>query len=232
MRVHRVLIEELTGGTVLVRGPEAHHLANVLRVKPGATVEAFDGAGRVAAGSVTAVARDTVTLQLEAPAVAAVESPLRLSVAVALLKSDKLSDVVRQCTELGAAEFHLLVTKHADVTDLGPSRLQRLRRVAEEAARQSGRAAVPAVHEPVALGAYEWNGAALVADPRAEQIIGAVASSGSLTIITGPEGGLSNEEVNELVSRGARAVRFGPRILRAETAPVALASAILLPLGA
>lgn len=259
-RVHRVLVAELRAGDVEVIGPEAHHLINVLRVKPGASVEAFDGAGSVAAGSVARVNRHTLTLQLEEPRVAGTEARLRVTVGVALLKSDKLTDVVRQCTELGAAHFQLLVTQHADVASLSPSRLQRLRRVAEEAARQSGRATVPVVSDPVALSDFVWEGAALVAHPYTDlslaevwpvgagaaaastAAVGAAATSAAagaaltstaaaVTVITGPEGGFSAAEVAQLEERGAVGVRFGPRILRAETAPVALVSALLLPEG-
>ncbi len=239
-RVHRVLVPNLRGGATELHGPEAHHLANVLRVKPGAPVEAFDGAGAVAAGSVVSVERHSVTLQLEEPAPAASEAPLRVTVAVTLLKSDKLSDVVRQCTELGAADFRLLTTQHADAATISPARLLRLRRVAEEAARQSGRATVPSVHEPVPLAALEWSGTALVAHPYAEESLASVRAldasadvhAAEMTIITGPEGGFSAEEVAGLLERGAQGVRFGPRILRAETAPVALTAALLLPGGA
>ena len=125
-RVHRVLVPRLEGGSVALRGPEAHHLRDVLRVKPGAVVEAFDGAGRVAPGQVAAVDRDGVTLALEEPRASAVEAGLAVTVAVALLKGDKLSDVVRQGTELGARRFQLLVTRHADASSLSPARLQRL----------------------------------------------------------------------------------------------------------
>ena len=273
-RVHRVLVAELRAGEVEVIGPEAHHLVNVLRVRPGASVEAFDGAGSVAAGSVARVDRHTLTLRLEEPQVAATEAPLRVTVAVALLKSDKLTDVVRQCTELGAADFQLVVSQHADVSAMSPSRLQRLRRVAEEAARQSGRATVPAVKDPVALNEFSWEGPALVAHPYTRSSLadvwpgaaGAVAAAtaatavtavtaataapasaalqalspagmhpadaaSAITVITGPEGGFSEAEVSQLEQRGALGVRFGPRILRAETAPVALVSALLLPKG-
>lgn len=236
-RVHRVLVEDLEGGEVHLLGPEAHHLANVLRVKPGAAVEAFDGKGSVARGAVMSVERGSVTLQLEQPAPSQVESPLRLTAAVALLKSDKLSDVVRQCTELGVASFELVITQHSDVTAISAARLTRLRRVAEEAARQSGRATVPGVEEPIPLAELAWQGAALVAHPRAERSLAELLPGGAdtrpdhVTLITGPEGGLSEAEVRDLVQAGAEAIRFGPRTLRAETAPVALAAALLLPGG-
>lgn len=241
-RVHRVLVPDLMEGERELHGPEAHHLANVLRVKPGAPVEAFDGAGLVAGGSVLAVERHAVTLLLEEPRPATSEAPLRLTVAVALLKSDKLSDVVRQCTELGAADFRLLTTQHADADSISPARLTRLRRVAEEAARQSGRATVPSVHEPVALSALDWTGAAILAHPYAVENLASIWPAGTgaaggehpaaATVITGPEGGFSDAEVAGLLERGAKGVSFGPRILRAETAPVALTAALLLPGGA
>ena len=232
-RVHRVLVPRLEGGSVALRGPEAHHLRDVLRVKPGAVVEAFDGAGRVAPGQVAAVDRDGVTLALEEPRASAVEAGLAVTVAVALLKGDKLSDVVRQGTELGARRFQLLVTRHAYATSLSPARLQRLRRVAEEAARQSGRAIVPDVTEPLPLAELTWEGGAIVAEPEADGTLAALLAEGAwragpLTTVTGPEGGFAPDEVVALVARGARAVRFGPRVLRAETAPVALAAALLL----
>ena len=237
-RVHRVLVQPLTEGRLELLGPEAHHLANVLRVKPGEAVEAFDGDGRVATGAVVGVARQSVTLSLGEPSQSATEAPLQVTVAVALLKSDNLSDVVRQCTELGAVRFVLLSTQHADVGSLSPARLLRLRRVAEEAARQSGRATVPPVSEPLALSELDWQGVGLVAHPEATNSLtaalaaGGSSAAGAITVITGPEGGFSQGEVAGLVQRGAHAVRFGPRILRAETAPVALTAALLLPAGA
>jgi 16S rRNA (uracil1498-N3)-methyltransferase len=228
MRVNRVHVPELGAGEVVLRGPEAHHLRDVLRLKPGALIEAFDGDGNVAEGSVAAADRDGVVLSLGQPQLSEAEARLDVSVAVALLKGDKLADVVRQCTELGVMRFALLVTRHADVTDLSHAKLLRLQRVAEEAARQSGRARVPKIAAPTPLADLTWSGSAVVADPGATGTLAAAHSSEALTLITGPEGGLSASEVEALVARGARAVTLGPRILRAETAPLALAALALL----
>lgn len=233
-RVHRVLVPGLAAGEIVLRGPEAHHLREVLRVKAGAEVEAFDGAGTVAAGEVSSVDRDGVTLFLAGPEPSRAEHSLRLTVAVALLKSDKLTDVIRQGTELGVARFQLLTSRRCDVRTLSASRWERLRRVAEEAARQSGRARVPEVAEPQPLAALTWSGVALVADPDgAASLTEALASprlenGEDVTVITGPEGGFTAEELIGLKERGAVTITLGPRILRAETAPVALAAAVLL----
>lgn len=220
--------------TVVLRGQEAHHLRDVLRLGGGAPVEAFDGLGNVARGEVAKADRDGVVLKLGPLARSDAEAGLRLTVAVALLKGDKLSDVVRQCTELGASAFTLTLTRQADVGELSAAKLQRLGRVAEEAARQCGRATVPELRGPLPLAELAWRGAAFVADPRADvPLRDAVAATehGDVTVVTGPEGGFTPTEVAGLVARGAMAVGLGPRVLRAETAPTAMAAALMLGAG-
>ncbi len=243
-RSNRVLVGELAGSVTLV-GPEAHHLRDVLRLRPGAPVEAFDGRGGVAWGEIGSVGRDAVTLTLGAAEASGAEAAVRLTLAVALLKGDKLAEVVRPATELGVHRFVALRTAYADVDDLPPSRRSRLERIAQEAARQCGRAVVPEIYGPVSLDELVTGSRAeaprpliVVADPRARGCISEVraalaAASGpvSAVIVTGPEGGLSADEVGLLEDAGATAVGLGPRILRAETAPVALAAALLLGSG-
>lgn len=231
MRRHRFQLDAWDAGEHRLVGPAAHHLARVLRVQPGAAVAAFDGRGAEAEGEVLAVDGDAVLVRLAAPAPVDREPRRDVTLATALLKGDKLADVVRMGTELGVGAFRLLRTRRCDVPTASPARLTRWRRVAEEAARQCGRARVPEVAEPVGLAALTWSGALLVADPRAA--VGwadAVADlgEGPVTVATGPEGGFTDDEVAALVQRGARAVALGPRVLRAETAPVAAAAALLL----
>lgn len=235
MRVHRVHLPNLSEGVVTLTGPEARHLVGVLRVSPGQKVRAFDGRGLEAEGTVTATNTMQVTLTLAAPVKSEVEARLAVTVAVALLKGDKLSDVVRQATELGAVEFKLFTSRHGDVKSLSDTKLERLRRVAKEAAKQSGRSVVPTVEPPAPLAELPLTGTALVAHPYAELTLqeaflkAAPDLGSSLTLVTGPEGGLSDAEVETLQERGAVTVRLGARILRAETAPVALLAALLLP---
>ncbi len=230
-RVDRVLVDALEE-RVEVRGPEAHHLRDVLRLRAGAQVEAFDGRGRWARGSVATVDREKVTLELGEPAESTAEARLQLTLAVALLKGDKLADVVRPATELGVTRFRLFVSTNCEARELSGVKLVRLRRVAQEAARQSGRSVVPDVEEPVALSELELDGVALVGDPASERslagLVGDVLQEPAVTVVTGPEGGLTEAEVMGLGERGALGIRLGPRVLRADTAPVAMASALLL----
>ncbi|MEX2534743.1 MAG: RsmE family RNA methyltransferase [Trueperaceae bacterium] len=235
MRRHRIHIPRLAPGAVYVIGPDALHLTQVLRVTPGSTVRAFDGNGNEADGIVVAVESGRVLVELDKVREGGLEATIAVTIAVALLKGDKLSDVVRHCTELGAKEFAPILAKRRDVPGLSGNKLDRLRRVAREAAKQCGRAVVPEVFEPVDLAALQWSGIALVAHPHAQgsladtQREAASKAHEAITIITGPEGGFTQEEVGELESRGALGVRLGARVLRAETAPVALLAALLVP---
>ncbi len=238
MREHRVFVGTLNVGETTLSGSDAQHLAQVLRVRPGARVRAFDGAGLEAAGVVTGVEAFRVTLTLGDPEPSAAEASLKVTLAVALLKGDKLAEVVRRGTELGVADFKLFTSLRGDVRELSANKLERLRRVAQEAAKQSGRSVVPPVGEAVKLGRLELGPFSLVADPYADATLrdrlsaypsGSV--SVSVSVVTGPEGGLDPSEVAALTERGAYPVRLGARILRAETAPVALAAALLVPEG-
>ncbi len=236
MRRHRVRVDALAEGERTLPGAAAHHLTRVLRARPGQPVAAFDGAGLEAYGTIVAVDADGVRVDLEAPRPAATEPDRAVTLAPALLKGDKLADVVRMATELGVVAVRPVLSRRCDATELSPARLARWRRVAEEAARQCGRARVPEVAEAARLDALVWTGALLVADPFAEATLGdAAADLGGtrdapptpVTIVTGPEGGLTPDEVAALVARGGRAVALGRRVLRAETAPVAVAAALL-----
>ena len=232
MRVHRVFVRELSAGEVVLTGPEAQHLAQVLRVQPGAWVRAFDGAGLEAEGLVAEVNAFRVTVQLDAPQPSTVEASLDITLAVALLKGDKLSEVVRRGTELGVGRFTLFVGERCDVRALSPNKLERLRRVAQEASKQSGRSVVPEVAVVEKLEALPLGGFCLVAEPRAELTLRQLLNGATperVTVITGPEGGLSESEISKLNGCGAKSVRLGARILRAETAPVAVAAALLVP---
>ena len=233
MRVHRVFLKDLTAGERTLSGEEAHHLVQVLRVKPGANVKAFDGAGLEAAGEVREVDELSVTLTLDSPGPSDAEAALKLTLAVALLKGDKFSEVVRRGTELGAVRFIPLLSTRCDVKVLSENKLTRYRRVAKEAAKQSGRSVVPEVEDLRKLSALDLEPLSLAAHPRAAATLGEVMESAvkkdNVTLITGPEGGLSEREVEGLLGRGAKGVTLGARILRAETAPIALAAALLLP---
>lgn len=226
--MHRVQVPELAERMVL--GPQDTRHLQVLRLRVGECVQVFDGRGAQGVGRLTELEPGRAVLERDHQAQASArgaETPQPVTLAVALLKGDKLADVVRAATELGAARIQLLVTAHAEAREIGAQKLVRLRRIASEAARQSERSVTPVVVEPVRLMECDWQGTLLVAHPGAQtRITDFLSWEAPLTVLSGPEGGLSEAEVAWLTERGAQAVTLGPRILRAETAPLALLGAI------
>ena len=232
MRIPRVHVDILEGGQRRLLGSEAHHLARVLRIRPGAEVVAFDGHGLEARAVVEAIVDGTVMLVVDEPHRSEVEPELDLTLAVALLKGDKLSEVVRKATELGVSRIRPMLCSRCDRGAMSSAKLTRLARVAREAAKQAGRARLPEIFEPAPLEALPDQDSALVAVPGAPSTLAQALSAGvpsALTLVTGPEAGLTADEVEALTRRGATAVRLGARILRAETAPIAMVAALLIP---
>jgi 16S rRNA (uracil1498-N3)-methyltransferase len=233
MRIHRVYLPHLQAGEVVLTGSEANHLVRVLRVQIGQEIKAFDGKGLESSGVIQSVDDFQVILNLQEPKASNVEASLKITLAIALLKGDKLADVIRQATELGVVAVQPLITKYCDVKELSLSKLERLHRVAQEASKQSGRSVVPEIREAIKLRALQVSPNTIIAHPYTPASLGEILSKEApeVTVVTGPEGGFAREEIELLISKGGIPVRLGARILRAETAPIALIAALLLPDG-
>lgn len=228
MREVRAHCADLREGDVRLSAPVAHHLLRVLRLGLGAPVTLFDGAGLEAQARLERIDGEALWVRVEPPALVASTPRRRVHLAIALLKGDKLSDVVRMGTELGVASFQPLLAARCDVKELSASKAQRLARIAAEAARQSGRADIPTLHPLQRLSDWQPATPLWFAHPAAEERFDAASAPPELTLLSGPEGGWSEGEVAHLAALGARSVGLGAGILRAETAPVAMAAALML----
>lgn len=224
-RIH-VPPERIEGATARPDAASLHYLSDVLRLEPGAPVEVFDGAGSAWDASFTGGELRLGERRAAPPPGATVW------LAFALARGEKGDWIVQKGTELGVAR---LVPWQAErsVVRLAPDRAvdraRRWRRIAEEAARQCGRADVPEVAVPGTLAA------ALVAPPGFVRIafhagagaplatVAGPGAAGFLAVI-GPEGGLTDGEVDACVGAGCALATLGPRVLRAETAAVAVAA--------
>ncbi len=225
MRSHRAFVAKLEPEAKLT-GAEAAHL-RVLRADVGDTITLFDGAGLEADAKILALEDFTITLRVGESRVVNLEPPQEITLAIALLKGDKLAEVVRGATELGVMRFQLLVTEHSDLKEIGAQKLERLQRVALEASKQCRRAVTPLVLSPIKLKNLEPVTCGLVAHPGSSlKPREAYDWAVPITIATGCEGGFSGSEIQWLETRGFVRVGLGPRILRAETAPIAILGAL------
>lgn len=223
--MHRVKVADIAAEMPL-EGKEVHHL-RVLRLNIGDTVQVFDGQGGEALATVDSLEPFSALLTLQAVQHNDRETPQPIILAIALLKGDKLADVVRQATELGVHRIQLLKTQFADVPDIGDNKLTRLRRIAEEASKQCRRAVIPEVLAPISLKQLPDGVHGMVAHPGSPACIAQqLRWEQPLWLASGPEGGFAEVEVQLLVHKGFIAITLGKRILRAETAPIAMLGAI------
>lgn len=229
----RMLVPGAAEGRLQLTGAGFHHLAVVLRAGIGDVIEAFDGAGTSFTAKVLTIEDTFVTLQLSEPRVAAL--PRRVTVVQGLPKADKLELVLQKGTELGASAFlpAPAIRSVARLEGKLDSKLERWRRIIEEAARQCGRADVPHLLEPTPLSAFSLpDTTVLVLDEVSDATIPlshcvrALPSDRPLALVIGPEGGLDRAEVEALTSRGAQRVTLGKNVLRTETAALAALSVI------
>ncbi len=226
-------------GSVTLSDEESRHLRDVLRLRAGDEATVFDGEGREFACVVreTGGRKTGAVLEVGEPVEPpSPEPPVFILLAVSLLKGEKFDLVVQKATELGAGMIKPLVTKRSDVrlrdARDAEHRVERWRRLAVEASKQSGRATVPSVTTPSGFESFA------VGDPRVEALQILFAERGGVPLeslpglevqpqtkpvvaaIVGPEGGWDDEELAFARSHGWHVVTLGGRTLRAETAAI------------
>jgi 16S rRNA (uracil1498-N3)-methyltransferase len=242
--VHRFFAPSLDPGdeTVVLPKDEAEHLTRVLRLGPGDSVAIFDGRGHEFLAKVlTADARD-VRVQVLSRVEPAIEASVPLTLVQAVLKGDKMDDIVRDAVMLGVAAIQPLITARTEVTVAAlvrGGRVDRWKRVAIASVKQSHRAVVPDIYGPLTFESWldEPQAAAMLmlVEPGASTQAEPPESLSSLrerqvpadaAIVVGPEGGWTDAEWSAARQRGVRLVTLGHRTLRADAVPVAAISVL------
>ncbi len=215
-------------GRVLLQGAEARHLALVCRLRPGQQVRLFNGDGREYPAAIIQVDKKQVELNVGEPAAVDRELPFQLLVACPLPKGDRGQFLVEKLTELGVTAFVSLQTQNS-VIHAGERRRHKLQRYVIEASKQCGRNVLMRV-EPE----QKWYDFLIRPDLPQRRLLahpggGDRISTGlaDTAIATGPEGGFTESEVAQAKSAGWCIVDLGPRILRVETAALAMVCACL-----
>ena len=234
MSVHRFHVPEAApGARVALPEHSAHHARDVLRLRPGAAVRVFDGAGAEFDAELDSVSRQGVSARITGRAPVRPESPLTVVLAVSPLRGDRMELVIQKATELGVAEIRPVITMRTDAAArpaLKGSRQERWDKVASGAAEQSGRAVVPLVAPtttlPALLGAPFDGLKLLFLERSALSPLSALARPERVLMVVGPAGGWEDAEVEQATAAGFVSAGLGPRILRAETAALAALSAV------
>ncbi len=226
---------DLLSQPLTIRGEKAKYLATVPRSRGGDSLVVHDDRGNSYTATLTAVTPREVTAELTGKIDWNTESALQITLYQGILKGEKMDFVIQKATELGVDNIVPVVTERSQVRET--RKLPRWTKIAGEAARQSGRNAVPRVHEIVRFDAlppsaspkgilfWEKGGDDLAA------ALGTFQGGGDISLFTGPEGGFSEKEVASAAEMGFLTATLGRRILRAETAAVAAIAIAQFSLG-
>jgi 16S rRNA (uracil1498-N3)-methyltransferase len=234
--VHRFYAPDLIPSQpdVVLPVEEMQHLTRVLRLGPGAEVAVFDGRGGEFSARIEPAERGRVRLTLLESREPVPEPGVRLTLGQAVLKGDKMDEVVRDAVMLGVADVLPVVSARSETTLAAlhkSRRLERWQRIAIASTKQCGRAVVPTIQEPASLAAIVKRPdppemrLALVEPSTREgtslDVLSREPRPERALVLVGPEGGWTPTETRLLAEAGFRLVQIGPRTLRADAAPAA-----------
>ncbi|PXX73178.1 16S rRNA m(3)U-1498 methyltransferase [Pseudomonas sp. LAMO17WK12:I10] len=226
MRLSRFFIDApLNLGEHELPEAQAHYIGRVLRMAEGDALQLFDGSGNEFRGTLLEVGKKRVVVRLDESFAGQVESPLQIHLGQGLSRGERMDWAIQKATELGVNEITPIFSERCEVRlkdERADKRLAHWRQVAVSACEQCGRSRVPVIHPPVLLADWIKQTQAdlkLVLHPVAEPLV-SHAKPATLAFLIGPEGGLSDTEVDQAQDAGFLPARLGPRVLRTETAPV------------
>ena len=210
------------------------HLTRVLRMKVGAALVVFDGAGHEHEAAICAVHGDRIEVLVGAPRPSPSPSPLAITLSQGVSRGERMDYAVQKATELGVHRIVPLLCERSVVrldADQAARKLEHWNGVAIAAAEQCGRAELPEILPPRRLAehlaaARAGTGLKLVLAPQAATSLRELPPVAAVEILIGPEGGLADEELSLAAFAGYAGVRLGPRVLRTETAAAAAIAAL------
>jgi 16S rRNA (uracil1498-N3)-methyltransferase len=211
--------------TIQLEDPASHYLLRVLRLSAGDAVTLFNGDGRDYRGEISGVQRQRVLVRLTDSHDPANESPLKITLVQAISRGERMDYTLQKATELGVFCIQPVTCSRVEVHLSGTRLARRMAHwqgVVVSACEQSGRAVVPEIKTPLSLAqwlATSISAPGLVLDPEALRKLSVFSiQDDSVSILVGPEGGFSSEEIEQIRINGIWPVSLGPRVLRSETA--------------
>lgn len=234
MRIPRIYTEQnlLSGDTLQLEEAASHHLSKVLRMQPGRELILFNGAGGEFAATIHEVSKKHVLVSIAEHSVDNRESPLELELAIGISRGERFEWVLQKATELGVTKITPLITERTEVKVSGDRQEkmhERWQQIIISACEQCQRNLLPELSTAVQIS--DWlpqvtSDLQFVLHHRDSQRLPADQTPTSVTLLIGPEGGLSDREIAHALEQDFNALTLGPRVLRTETAPVAAISLV------
>ena len=230
---------DITENCATITGEEAQHISRVLRMKKGDNVTLCDGEGMFYEATLTDFSDKSVVAEITSSRRAETEPEVKLTIFQGVPKNPKLETIVQKLTEIGAVRIVPVDTKRAVAKLDKSAKVDRLRKIAREAAKQSKRGIVPEVMDAMSFKnavkrAREADLSIIAYEEEVETSL-KMALAGktpkTVSVMIGPEGGFEKDEVEFARENGLISVTLGKRILRTETAPLVISAAVLYELG-
>lgn len=234
--------DAVCGREISICGADAQHISRVLRMRVGDALTVCDTTGTDYACQIESLSPEHILLAVNSSSPTVSEPSVKVSLFVALSKGDKLDYIVQKAVELGVYDIHLFSSKYCVVkwsASDAPRKTERLQRIAAEAAKQCGRGIIPQVFAPISFSEMCRVSAAyplpiLCYEAEKTQSLRTVLEThfcDNISVVIGAEGGFAPEEAESAISAGLHSVTLGKRILRCETAPACVLSAIFYHAG-
>lgn len=233
--------ENINDSKVIITGDDIKHITKVLRKGIGDVLTVSDGHGMEYEVKIAQMDKGKIHADIIQKIQSQMQT-LEITLYQALPKSDKMDTIIQKCTELGIAKIVPYISEYTVVTiddKKFDKKLERWRKIALEACKQCGRPIMPEIAQihgfdnllneinsyDLSILAYEKENSSI------KKLLSQSSSSKKIAVIVGPEGGFSSEEVRKITNHGAKSVGLGPRILRTETAGMAILCIIMYELG-
>ncbi len=244
--MHRFYVNpaQIAGNTIVIKGSDVNHIKNVLRGKPGDEIIICNGQGKDCYCIINRISDGEITAEVQSEKDTGTELRARITLYQGLPKKDKMELIVQKAVELGVYDIVPVMTKRAVVKledkKKEEKKLERWQAIAEEAAKQSGRGIIPIIR-PVQSFKEAINNAKLFGQgiipyenatgmQNTKQKLESLKTQESIGVFIGPEGGFEETEIELAISAGIHPITLGKRILRTETAGLAILSMLVLTL--
>jgi len=234
MRIPRIYTSAplSVGAQVSLDEAPSHHLSKVLRMQEGRELIVFNGQGGEFSAVIEAVHKKMVDIRVGDFIESDRQSPLSLELAIGISKGERMDWVLQKATELGVTRISPLITERTEVKLSGErleKKLVHWQQIIIGACEQSQRNRLPELHAPVTLASWLSGSTAtrkFVLHHRDNQGLPAGESVDQVALLIGPEGGLSQQEIDQARDAGCSPLTLGPRVLRTETAPLVAISLV------
>ena len=234
MRIPRIYTsQDLSDNSSIELSEEAsHYILKVLRMTTGRSLVVFNGSRGEYAAEITHTTKRIATIQTHGFTPRDIESPIKTHLAIALSRGERFDWAIQKATELGVTEITPILSERTEVkvaVDRADKKLLHWRGICISACEQSGRNSIPKINPLSSLYDYvthENNELKFVLHHRSDKKMSDYKPSKTLALLVGPEGGLSEQEIQHATESGFHPLTLGPRVLRTETAPIAALAAI------